>query len=43
MAQRTTYFVKAFSIPLELLVKTNQIKIHFVPTKGTRTWVEKGL
>jgi hypothetical protein len=43
MAQRKTYLIKAYSIPPKLLVNTNQIKIHFVPTRGIRNSIKKGL
>ena len=41
MAQRAAYLVKAHSIPLELMVNTDQIGIHLIPTGGARTRAKK--
>jgi hypothetical protein len=42
MAQKTTYLVRAHSITPEMMVNTNQTGIHLVPTRGSKTWAEKG-
>ena len=42
MAQRTSYLVKAHSIAPELVINTDQTRIHLVPAGGARTWAEKG-
>ena len=40
--QRITYLVKAHSIAPELVINTDQTRIHLVPAGGARTWAEKG-
>ena len=42
MAQRAAFFVKAYSIPIELFVNMDQTGIHVVPTGGARIWAKKG-
>ena len=42
MAQHVAYFVKCYNIPFELVDNTDQTGIHLMPTKGTKTWEEKG-
>ena len=42
MSQRIAYLVKAYSIPHELVVNTDQTGIHLVPTRGAHTWALKG-
>jgi hypothetical protein len=41
MAQRCAYLVKIHNIPKSLVVNTDQIGIHLIPTGGARTWEEK--
>jgi hypothetical protein len=42
MAQCVAYLVKCYNMPLELVVDTDQIGIHLMLARGTRTWEEKG-
>ena len=42
MAQRIAYLVKCYNVPCELVVNTDQTRIHLVPTSGTETWKKKG-
>jgi hypothetical protein len=42
LAQRVAYLVKCYNMPLELVINTDQIGIHFMPTWGTKTEEEKG-
>jgi hypothetical protein len=42
MAYRAAYLIKAYSIPEELFVNTDQTGIHLVPTGGSYTWEKKG-
>jgi hypothetical protein len=41
MAQKAAYSEKAHSIPLSMMVNTDQTRIHIVPSRGARTWSEK--
>ena len=41
MAYKIVYLVKAYSIPLQLLINSNHIEIHLVPNVGERTWSKK--
>ncbi len=42
MAQWCAYLVMAHNIPQELVLNTDQIGIHIVPTCGDKTWETKG-
>ncbi len=42
MAYRNVYFLKAYSIPLALVVNNDKSKVHLVPTNGEKTWEPKG-
>ena len=37
MTQRIAYLVKCYNVPCELVVNTYQIRLHLVPTCGTKT------
>jgi hypothetical protein len=41
MAYRAAYLIKAYSIPEELFVNTNQTGIHLVPPGRTYTWEKR--
>jgi hypothetical protein len=41
MVQHCAYLVKIHNIPESLVVNTDQIGIHLVPTGGAQTWEEK--
>jgi hypothetical protein len=43
MAHRVAYLVKVYNIPLCLIINTNQIGVHLVPTGGNRTWETRGV
>ncbi len=36
------YLVKAYNIPPTLVVNSNQIGVHIIPTTRERTWESKG-
>ena len=42
MSQRMAYLSKLHDIPPSLVVNSDQIGIHLVPTRGARTWEKKG-
>ncbi len=42
MAYKVVYLVKAYSIPLTLVVNNNQNGVHLVPNGAERTWEPKG-
>jgi len=42
MAHQVVYLVKMYNIPPCLVVNTNQIGVHLVPTGRDRTWERKG-
>jgi hypothetical protein len=42
MAQWCDYMVMAHNIPQDLVLNTNQIGIHIVPTCGDKSWETKG-
>jgi len=42
MAYKVVYLVKAYSIPLTLVVNNNQNGVHLVPNGVERTWEPKG-
>ena len=41
MAQHVAYLVKCYKVPHALVVNTDQMGMHLMPTGGTRTWEEK--
>ncbi len=41
-AYKVVYLVKAYCIPLTLVMNNNQTKIHLEPNGGERTWEQKG-
>jgi hypothetical protein len=42
MGYKVVYLVKAYNIPLTLVINNDQTKIHLVPTIGKKTWENKG-
>jgi hypothetical protein len=42
MAHRVAYLVKTYNVPSSLVINTNQIGIHILPTGMERTWKKKG-
>jgi hypothetical protein len=43
MAHRVAYLVKVYNIPMCLVVNTNQIGVHLVPTGRDQTWETRGV
>lgn len=42
MAQWVAYLVKLYNTPPELVVNTDQIRVHVVPSGEEKTWETKG-
>jgi hypothetical protein len=42
MVYKVVYLIKAYNILATLVINTNQIGVHLIPTKGERTWETKG-
>jgi hypothetical protein len=42
MAHRVAYLVKVYNIPMCLILNTNKIGVHLVPTGGDRSWETTG-
>jgi hypothetical protein len=41
MAYKVVYLIKAYNILATLVINTDQIDVHIVPTRGERTWEMK--
>ncbi len=42
IAHRVAYLVKVYNIPMCVIVNTNQIGVHLVPTGRDQTWETRG-
>jgi hypothetical protein len=43
MAHRVVYVVKVYNIPMCLIINTNRIGVHLLPSKGNQTWETRGV